>query len=73
MTVEEYHATVSGLKQEKICSHGLTVTCTEDNLEDTFLMWVPNVLKIMQDAVPKSSGKKTRTAENLPLTCGLAT
>ena len=47
-----------GFKQNQICSHGLAVACMEDILEDTVSKWVPNLLSLMQDAVPKRSGKK---------------
>ena len=47
-----------GFKQKKICSHGLAVAYTEDVLHGALSKWVPNFSSIIQDTIPKRSGKK---------------
>lgn len=47
-----------GFKQKKICSHGLAVAYTENVLHETVSKWVPNFSSIIQDTIPKRSGKK---------------
>ena len=60
-----------GYKEKKICAHNLAVNYVEGILQETVSGWSPNLSSLVQNTIPKKSGKKpgvqrrrvSRTAE----------
>ena len=43
---------------KQICSHYIAVSSVQHTLEETLSDWIPNLSRLMQDSIPKRSGKK---------------
>ncbi len=47
-----------GFKERKICTHNLAVSHVEGILHELVSSWTPNLSKLVQNTIPKKSGKK---------------
>ena len=57
-TKKAVNCNCEGFKERKICAHSLAVSHVAGILEKTVSRWTPNLSNLVQNTIPKKSGKK---------------